>query len=131
MTLEKKSDNFGYQFNLKDSLCIVTGKGEIYYKQSTDAMKYVAGHPDFSPDCRIIVDLTEMNYHPSYDELLGMVDTLKLLRKNFKNKIGLVTDHKMSIVAKLVTIYCQLAGIEMKSFVCVNEAGSWVLAPDK
>jgi hypothetical protein len=45
MTLYKKSDNFGYQFNSEDSLCIVTGKGEIDYKQSTDAMKHVAGHP--------------------------------------------------------------------------------------
>ena len=126
MVQEKKIHVFEYEFHADSSICIVKAIGEIDFEESTNAMKYVASHPEFDIGFKIIVDLTEMNYHPSYEDLLGIVDTLKLLKESFTNKMALITKPKMSIVAKLVSVYCELAGMKMKSFISIEEANLWI-----
>ena len=131
MIQDKEIINFDFELVEKDLLCKVIATGEIDFFESVSAMKYVANHPDFKPNYKVLVDLTEMNYHPSYDDLLGIVDSLKLMKDAFRNKIALVTQKKMSIVAKLVTIYCELAGMKMKSFTNFDDAYSWILKRGK
>lgn len=122
----KETLNFDVEFNAVDSICKVVCTGEIDYRQAVSAINYVVNHHDFNPEQDIIIDLFKMNYHPSYDELLGIVEEFKLHKDETKSKIALITKHKMSIVAKLIAIYCELAGMKMKSFVETEEAISWI-----
>lgn len=126
MFQEEKEPNFRFEFSNKDLLCKVTGSGSLNFEKTTRAIKYVANHSEFNSNFRLIVDLREMNYHPSYKEFLGIVDTLKLLHTKFKNKIALVTAADMHILAKLAGIYCNSVGIKMQSFTNPRDAGLWI-----
>lgn len=126
MSQLKETLNFEFEFNEEDSICKVVCTGEIDYKQAVGAINYVVNHQDFNPEQKIIVDLFKMNYHPSYNELLGIVEEFKLHKGETKSKIALLTKHKMSIVAKLIAIYCELAGMKMNSFVEREEAVAWI-----
>ncbi len=117
---------FRYDFNIADRICTVIVYGEINYKGSVNAMRYVAEHPDFNSDFKIIVDARLMSYHPSYEDLLGMINTVKFLKGSFKNKIALVTENKMEVIAKLMAVYCELAGMKIKSFVDIEKANMWI-----
>ena len=122
----KDTLNFEIEFIAEDSTCKLVCTGEINYKQAIGAIHSVVNHQDFHPEQKIIVDLFKMNYHPSYDELLGIVEKFKLHKEEIKGKVALLTTHKMSIVAKLIAIYCELAGMKMKSFVEPEEALAWI-----
>ena len=89
--------NFNYEYHCEDSLCKITGSGNLNFEMITKAVNHVANHPNFKSDCCLIVDLRKMNYHPSYNEFLGIVDTLKLLNDKFANKIALITATEMHI----------------------------------
>jgi len=123
--------NFEYEFNTKDSICIVKGVGEINLKESIAAMIYVANHKDFRQNFKIVVDNTGMIYHPSFNDLLGIVSMLKQLKSSFQNKIAIVTQPKMSVVTKLVEVYCELADMKVKSFTKVEKALLWINELDK
>lgn len=126
MSQLKETLNFEVKFSAEDSICKVVCNGEINYKQVVGVINYVVNHQDFHPEQKIIIDLFKMNYHPSYDELLGIVEKFKLHKEEIKSKIAILTKHKMSIVAKLIAIYCELAGMKMKSFVEHEEAVAWI-----
>ncbi len=126
MSYKKKTSRFEYEFCPVRSVCNVKGVGESNFKESINAINYIANHPEFKVGFKIFFDLVETNYHPSYEELQGIVDVLKSHKENFKNRIALVTQPKMSIVAKLVSIYCELAGMQMKSFQSISEAKEWI-----
>ena len=123
----KETLSFEFEFEVENSTCKVVCTGDIDYKQAIAAINYVVNHHDFNPEHKIIVDLFQMNYHPSYEELLGIVEEFKLHKEKVKGKIALLTKQKMSIVAKLIAIYCELAGMKMKSFVEPEEAVLWLL----
>ncbi len=126
MFQEEKEPNFKFEFFNKDLLCKVTGSGSLNFEKTTRAIKYVANHLEFNSNFRLMVDLRKMNYHPSYNEFLKIVDTLKLLNDKFTNKIAVITASEMHILAKLAGIYCNSVGIKMQSFTNPKDAGLWI-----
>ncbi len=123
--------NFKFEIKEHDFICFVTCAGNVNFEESAGAIQYLANHPDFKSEYKVIVDFREMNYHPSYADLRGIIDTLRLSKENFKNKVALVSNSKMEVIAKLAVAYCAKEGMKMKAFTKMDEAHSWIAEPDQ
>lgn len=123
--IERKG-KFTFELFEQDSIFVTTGVGEINFDESVEAIKHVAIHSELNTSHKLIVDLREINYHPSFTDLHGIIGTIKFFKNKFKNKLAIVTDVKMEILAKLVVIYCTRTGMCMKSFVDIDDAYEWI-----
>ncbi|MCG6185933.1 hypothetical protein [Maribellus maritimus] len=130
MDQSQDTSNFEFKCNVKDSLCLARCVGVTDYYNLTEAFQSLINSPEIKSHFKLIIDLIEMDYHPSYDELMGIVDTLKLLKETFNEKVALVTRQNLNIIAKLITIYCELAGMKMKAFINIDDAKKWVTSSD-
>lgn len=128
--IERKR-KFTFEFFEQDSIFVTTGVGEINFDESVEAIKQVAIHSELNTNHKLIIDLREINYHPSFTDLHGIIGTIKFFKNKFKNNLALVTDIKMEILAKLVVVYCTRSGICMKSFVDIDDAYKWINSNNK
>ncbi|QGY45311.1 hypothetical protein GM418_17010 [Maribellus comscasis] len=130
MAQSQDTPSFEFKCNVEDSICIARCVGVTDYYNLTEAIQSLINNPEIKSHFKLIINLIEMDYHPSYDELMGIVDTLKLLKETFKEKVALITRQNLNIIAKLITIYCELAGMKMKAFTSTDDAKKWVTSPD-
>ena len=119
-------EKFIFEIISENSICIITGKGQITFEETVNAMNFIAFHPDFDPDFNVIVDLRLINYHPSYKDLQGIISAMKVLKDRFKNKVAIITDYKLDVIAKLFVIYNKQAGIKIRSFTNREKADLWI-----
>lgn len=121
-------DSYSYYFSKDKKRCTIFAIGEVDYKQSIQVMDEVVNRSEFSPEMLILVDMTKIDYHPSYQEFVNLSNHLKSRSKQLSNRIALVCSHKMHILAQLICIFMDKEKLQMKSFTLLQEAETWLNA---
>ncbi len=117
---------FKISFSIEKDRCIAVGKGKVTLNQCLHAMNDIVNNELYSPKKKVFVDLTQINYHPSYDELNSIKDHILFLKKSFKNKIGITITPKLLPIALLFETLVRPQKINIKFFTSLEKAEKWL-----
>ena len=128
--MKQDSDNLGglftYEINVAKKLCLVVAKGKITIESSLGALNDLTNTPGFEKNFKIIVDLRDINYHPSYYEVKEFQKHLVFMKGNFRNKIALVTTKFFWVVGELVCNLSKPHGLNISAFSDIDKARQWI-----
>jgi len=124
--IENIYDSFKHTFITENKLCIVKAEGKISFNSSIGEMIKVINNPEFDTNYRIIVDLTEISYNPSYKEIEGIKNKLIQLKPYFKQKIALISVGSISVIAYLIAQFAKYNGLKIKTFTTLDNAYEWL-----
>ncbi|RKD87877.1 hypothetical protein [Mangrovibacterium diazotrophicum] len=116
---------YRYSIDCKEHLCYVYVGGRIDYHITVSLIKAVAEHPDFTPDMCILLDLTELNYHPTYQELMAIRDHLKLMKDRFRSRIAVHVPHDLHDLILMMSMFCKKFGLNMRPFRNREDLQEW------
>jgi len=124
-----KSDVGGYTYHFDEErrIIYIKAEGSINFKMTTAIMDNVASDPLFESSYKVLVDLTEMDFHPSFDEFNGIRDHILLLKKHYRNRVALVFSGLLKSLGDLVAEVTRASGMHMKSFYTTEKAEAWLL----
>lgn len=120
------NSNYKHFIYPEQKFCYVSINGKANFEQSIQAMRDVAFDPLFKVDYSIIVDLREINFHPKYDELMGIKETLIELRDSFQGRIVLIPSPVIAVVVQLISVFADLGGLNIKTYSDINKAFVWL-----
>lgn len=105
--------------------------GRIDFYDAIQLIEDLINNPDFEHHFRIFVDLREMDYYPTYDELLGVSSKLKNVKELLKNKIAILTQKgPIFSVIELIAVISSLTGMKMMAFKDIDIAEAWLFSYD-
>lgn len=119
-------DSYSYFFSKDKKRCTIIAVGEVDYEQTIQMMDEVIGHVEFSPDTLILVDLTDIDYHPNYQEFENISSHLKSRSKDLSNRVALVCSLKMQILTQLICIFMEKEKLQIKAFTLRENAEDWL-----
>jgi len=124
-----KSDVGGYTYHFDEErrIIYIKAEGNINFKMTTAIMDNVASDPLFESSYKVLVDLTEMDFHPTFDEFNGIRDHIILLKKHYKNRVALVSSGLFKPLGDLVAEVTRGSGLMIKSFYSTEKAEAWLL----
>lgn len=128
MNEEKESDTgkFSIEICEEKNFCKITLRGKIDFKSTSAFMSEVSENPRVKPYFNVLIDLIEVDYYPTYNEMMRLKDKLITLKHHFLNKLALITLEKNHILAELITVFSQLKGLNMKAFTDIKYAQAWL-----
>ncbi|MFC0876187.1 hypothetical protein ACE01N_06315 [Saccharicrinis sp. FJH2] len=119
-------DGFMHHFNTEENICNIKAVGNISISESLEALNKVMNHPEFHENLRFNVDLTEIRFNPSYNEIESIKNRLIKQKERLKNKIALVSVGSVSILVYLIAQYAKHNGLIIKSFTTFEKANDWI-----
>ncbi len=125
-TSSEEPGAYSHYIDHTEGVCYVKGKGSVNSQISQEAMDNVNNDPEFSSNMNVIVDLREIYYHPTYEELMAIKEHLRFLKENFKGKIALVSSDELYYVVHMICMFCNRFGLKMRCFKRRENAKIWI-----
>jgi hypothetical protein len=85
---------FSHAICAAEETVLVTANGEITIRSAQRAVSDVQADPQFRPDYRVLVDLREMKYSPSTEDIRVLASTLGEARDSYRGKVAVVVSGK-------------------------------------
>lgn len=117
---------FTYEIKVNEKLCHVVASGNITFQSTLEALHTLANAPGFKKDFNVLADLRQINYHPTYNEVLGLQQHLVSMKDNFQNKIAMVTTNFFWVIGELVSNLSRPCGINILAFNDIEKARQWI-----
>jgi len=124
---EDTSGGYSYDFDFENEIAIVKSHGRINIQQTLKTMDDVVNDPRYKTSYKILIDLTDMDFHPTFKELGNIQDKLISLKPKFGNKMALVMTGLLKAIGDLVSELTKTAGLKVKSFYSRNRAIDWLM----
>lgn len=117
---------YEYCFDLSENTCLVFGRGAVNLSMTIQAMSMVTGDPRFRSDWWILADLSDIYFHPTYEELMSIKDHLLAINANRKNRIAVVVPDELYYVSLLISKIAQTSGLDICIFRNITPARTWL-----
>ncbi len=118
--------NFSYETDSDLKVCYVKGEGSCDNKNALEAFQSVLQNDEITKELNIVVDITSLDFHPSFEELMQLKSLIVSLRRNFKNKAAIVASPSFYTLAQMVSIITQMSNFNMKAFKEYDPAFKWL-----
>ena len=105
----------------------VVAEGAIDLQACLDVADDLRSGPDCCPDPAVVVDLREMEYSPSMDDIRVLVAAFAKHKTSYNGRIGVLV--ALGPIYDLAELFCALArgrGLEMAAFLSSQAALDWV-----
>jgi hypothetical protein len=115
-----------YSHEIENDRALMTFEGELDERQIRQAYAEVLSDPAFRPGCQILVDDHATSFDPSIDDAQRLVDYFASLGdavSHFAITVG--TDVHFGI-GRMVEVYCESRGVNLRIFRTVEEAADWL-----
>lgn len=120
------NSNFSYETDYDLKVCYVKGEGTCDYKNALSAIQTVLQNEEIAKELNIVVDITSLDFHPNFEELMQLKSLLVSFRRNFKNKAAIVASPSFYTLAQMVSIITQMSNFNMKAFKEYDTAFKWL-----
>ncbi len=120
-----QTKGFTIDIDVERKMCLVTGKGEISFEDSTGAMNNLIADARYNKNFPTIVDLRMIDYHPTYREFKGIRAQLLFIRENFGNRVALITSGHLASLGQLICFMVNKEGMKMKFFDKYEDGEKW------
>lgn len=127
MTKDKnQKGKYIYFIDPEKKICKVEFSGIIISEQLADSMNKVFSDPAFSNDTMILIDGRGTSLNLNYNEVMYIRDTLLSKVKKHHAKIAVITTEKIAPVVQLISVFIEISGIKIKSFISIEKAVKWL-----
>ncbi|MFZ5941323.1 MAG: hypothetical protein ACOYXB_12200 [Bacteroidota bacterium] len=127
MAGRKEEGSYSYYIDEDRRIVFVKAHGMISFSQTLKIMDQVSVDPAFKSTHRVLVDLSDMDFHPTFNEINGIRDNIIRLRDVYQDKMALVFTGLLKPLGDLVAEVANMAGMKIRSFYSVDRARKWLL----
>ena len=117
---------FRYEISADESVVFVTISGPVDLRSTIKMMGELAKDRDFSPDYKIMVDATDMEYSPSLGELRVIAWALGHERHSYRNKVAVVRGARSHALRRIYERFVRMAGFGLGLFSDRPSAMRWL-----
>lgn len=111
----------------QEEMAFVTSCSPVNLDTIRDSILGLANEPGFSPDFRILVDLRDMDYAPSNEDIQIIAENLGRMKDSYCNRIAVVVAGDLHFgLFRMASTYADLKGVDMKIFRDPEEARAWL-----
>lgn len=103
----------------------VRGWGPSTLEEALRAPIEVAAHADFEPDFGVVVDLRELEFDPSPNDVLETGRNLVRIRSLYEYRLAVVVAAPLSLRAELAAAIAGAGGVALRVFTERDEACAW------
>ena len=108
---------------------IVRGRGPADVAETVAWMRRLATNPEFAPGFGMLVDVRELEYIASFEDLLAMRDTFDELRESFRGPIAVVVPDLLRYgITRTISGLTGMIGVRIEGFRDRAEAEAWLTA---
>ena len=119
--------SFSYTINQSEKIARAVAEGTVNLESCIEIIKRLANDPEFKSEYNIFVDLRNMDYLPSNEELEEIIATLSTLKDVYKSKIALLVEGKIQMfIAKLACLLSKRSGFEIEPFAELEQAEKYL-----
>ncbi len=117
---------FEFDISESESLVSIRVEGTGDFQKGVESVLAIANDARFKNGFNVLVDLCNLNYHPSLEELRTFADVLISLKDRCTGKTALVVSNFFHYgFGKVLSGFLELAGIKMQVFRDTLEAIQW------
>ncbi len=121
---------FRWTFSEQEELVHVVGDGPVDLTAMVEALFEVTGSAKYSPRCRVLVDLTEMEYEPEAHEAVEVARVLRNARSLLEGGVAVVAPDRAFDLAEMAASMASEGGLTIRAFKDPLAARAWLLSAD-
>ncbi len=115
-----------YEIKSEEKTAFVTVSGRVDLRSALDAMGRLAEDPSFDKNYKIVIDVREMDYHPSLGELRVMAWALGHERRSYGDQVAVVLpDRSERARPHIFARFARMAGVGFNMFRDMPSALRW------
>jgi len=117
---------FTYEISPEDQVAYVTISGPVDLRSTIRMMGELGKDPAFSPDYKVVVDATNMEYSPSLGELRVIAWALGHEKSAFRDKVAVIRGARSQALQQLYKTFTRMAGFALALFPDKPSAMQWL-----
>ncbi len=121
---------FRWTFSEQEELVHVVGDGPVDLTEMVEALFEVTGSAKYSPRCRVLVDLTEMEYEPGVQEAVEVARVLRNARSLLEGGVAVVAPDGAFELAEMAASMASEGGLTIRAFKDPLSARAWLLSAE-
>ncbi len=121
---------FRWTFSEQEELVHVVGDGPVDLTAMVEALFEVTGSAKYSPRCRVLVDLTEMEYEPGVQEAVEVARVLRNARSLLEGGVAVVAPDAAFDLAEMAASMASEGGLTIRAFKDPLAARAWLLSAE-
>ncbi len=121
---------FRWTFSEQEELVHVVGDGPVDLTAMVEALFEVTGSAEYSPQLRVLVDLTEMEYEPGAQEAVEVARVLRNARSLLEGGVAVVAPDGVFDLAEMAASMASEGGLTIRAFKDPLAARAWLLSAE-
>jgi len=123
----KDNGRYEIEFSEQKRIAFVTVYERIDFEQLFNAMNTLAADPRFDGSYKALIDMTKMDFHPSFDQFNKMFSDFQKMKDVFSNKVALVMVGVVKSIGDLAVKLTKNSGMKLGCFYSLVKAEEWLL----
>ena len=115
-----------YSYEIDNDRAVMTFEGDLDSQQIRAAYEEVLSDPSFRPGSQILVDDHATSFDPTMDEAQRLVEYFANLGDDVSHFAIVVGKDVHYGIGRMVEVYCESRGINLRIFRDVEEARGWL-----
>ena len=103
----------------------VRGWGETDLEATLRATLEMASEPDFAPDFAVVVDLREIEFEATPDDVVAVGRHLAQIRELYRHRVAVVAPPALELPAELSAAIAGSGGVQIQVFSDLEQAAGW------
>jgi predicted Zn-dependent peptidase len=120
-------DSFFIELDDTNQVFIINGSGNVDYEKTVEAIQHAIETIKDNPDYKILALMDQVTYHPTFNEIMNIKNQITGLKNLLSNRVAIVTQGRLTIIADMICAFASLSSIKMKSFQSEEEAFNWLM----
>lgn len=125
-TEERQIGGYTYFLDIDQKIVFIKAHGLIDFSSTMKTMEAAVSEAEFSPGFKVLVDLSDMDFHPTFKEFNGIRDKMLLLKPMLTGKVALVMVGLVKSLGDLASELVKSSGMNVRSFYSRTKALEWI-----
>jgi hypothetical protein len=118
---------FVHEISEDDATAFVTARNPLDIDSFRRSITDLAGEPGFQPHFKILVDLRNMDFTPSNEEVRIIADVIGRMKEAYRSKVAVVVSGDLHFgLFRVASTYAEIKGFSMTVFRDLDEARAWL-----
>jgi hypothetical protein len=118
-----------YTYEIEKHRALITFEGDLDNDQIRQAYEEVTSDPSFQPGSQVLVDDLQSSYSPSIMEAQKLVKIFSGFSDRITHFAIVVHKEVHFGLGRMVEVYCESQGVNLRIFRDLEEAQSWLDSP--